>query len=140
MLESNNTRPWFCDEILRILIGINLSSRASTTLDKNATDFRRGFTLALASVAIVVGIRLEQILNSDDLILLETPSSREPGDYERLIGPLSLGNVLAAWRVTGAGFVIGSDIALYKVFMLQVSQTFPPLFNIQIHCPCDIRN
>jgi hypothetical protein len=80
MLESNNTRPWFRDEILRILIGINLSSRASTTLDKNATDFRRGFTLALASVAIVVGIRPEHILNSDDLVLLETPSGREPGD------------------------------------------------------------
>jgi hypothetical protein len=61
MLESNNTRPWFRDEILRILIGINLSSRVSTTLDKNATDFRRGFTLALASVAIVVGIPSDHI-------------------------------------------------------------------------------
>ena len=140
MLESNNTRPWFRDEILRILIGINLSSRVSTTLDKNATDFRRGFTLALASVAIVVGIRSDHIYWIQMIWFCWRRHLVENLGIKSAWLDLSLGNVLDAWMVTGAGFVTGSDIAMYMVFMFQVSQTFPPLFNIQIHCPCDIRN
>ena len=67
-MESNNIKPWFRDDIVRILIGINLSSRGSMTLDENSENFRRGFTIALASIAIAVGISPDQVLKSDELI------------------------------------------------------------------------
>jgi len=67
-MESNNTKPWFRDDIIRILIGINLSSHASMTLDENSESFRRGFAVALASIAIAIGISPEKILQSDELI------------------------------------------------------------------------
>ena len=77
MLESNNTKPWFRDDIVRILIGINLASRASMTKDNQSENFRQGFALALASVAIVIGVQPERILQSDDLALLQTPHHQE---------------------------------------------------------------
>jgi len=70
-MESNNIKAWFRDDLVRILMGINLASRASMTLDHNTDSFRRGYALALASIAIIIGISPDRILLSDDLLLLK---------------------------------------------------------------------
>ena len=77
MFEGNNTKPWFRDDLLRILIGINLSSRIHTSNSPKDVDVRRGFIYALACIAISVGIRPDHILQSDDLILLQSSMSVE---------------------------------------------------------------
>lgn len=78
MIDSHNTKPWFRDEIIRILIGINLSSKASKGQEHDADEFRRGFVLALASIAIVIGIQPGLVLQADDLGLLEAKSGGDP--------------------------------------------------------------
>ena len=70
-MESNNIKAWFRDDLVRILMVINLASRASMTLDHNTDNFRRGYALALASIAIIIGISPDRILLSDDLLLLK---------------------------------------------------------------------
>ena len=70
-MESNNIKAWFRDDLVRILMGINLASRASMTLDHNTDSFRRGYALALASIAIIIGISPDRILLSEDLLLLK---------------------------------------------------------------------
>jgi hypothetical protein len=79
-MESNSTKPWFRDDIIRILIGINLSSRASMNLDQDSAIFRRGFSVAIASMAIAIGISPEQILHSDDLIPFKQQPWIEKGE------------------------------------------------------------
>jgi hypothetical protein len=69
-MEANDIRPWFRDELVRILMGINLASRASMTPDQQSDGFRRGYILALASLAVVIGVPPERIFLSEDLRLL----------------------------------------------------------------------
>jgi hypothetical protein len=79
-MDGSNIKPWFREDLLRILVGINLSSRASMTLDQNSDSFRRGYTLALASIAIIIGISPERVLLSDDLLLLKMQPEIEKGN------------------------------------------------------------
>jgi hypothetical protein len=79
-MEGNDIKPWFRDDLLRILMGINLASHASMTLDQNSDAFRRGYALALASIAIIIGISPERILLADDLLLLKMQSEIEKKD------------------------------------------------------------
>jgi hypothetical protein len=69
-MEANDIRPWFRDELVRILMGINLASQASMTADRQSDGFRRGYILALASLAVVIGVSPERIFLSEDLRLL----------------------------------------------------------------------
>jgi hypothetical protein len=49
-------------------------------LDQNSDAFRRGYALALASIAIIIGISPERILLADDLLLLKMQSEIEKKD------------------------------------------------------------
>jgi len=77
MFDGINTKPWFRDDLLKILIGINLASRAHLPKCQEDLDFRRGFVHALACIAISIDIHPDRILNSDDLALLQSSISGE---------------------------------------------------------------
>ena len=70
---SNNLKPWFRDDIARAMMSIYFSSVMSASGDQN-NDYRKGFVAALSSVAIVIGINPESILQKTDVQLLQDHS------------------------------------------------------------------
>lgn len=65
---SNNLKPWFRDDLARAIVSIYFSSVVSGKPIND--DYRKGFAAALSSVAIIVGINPETILQNEDLRLL----------------------------------------------------------------------
>lgn len=72
---SNNLKPWFRDDIARAMISIYFSSVISGSEKHMNDEYRKGFAAALSSIAIVVGINPESILQSEDVQLLRRHSS-----------------------------------------------------------------
>jgi hypothetical protein len=70
MNMSNNLKPWFQDDLARAIVSIYFSSVVSG-LGAINDDYRKGFAAALSSVAIVVGINPETILQHEDIQLLQ---------------------------------------------------------------------
>ena len=67
---SNNLKPWFRDDIARAMISIYFTSLISRPQKQINDEYRTGFAAALSSIAIIVGINPESILQSEDLQLL----------------------------------------------------------------------
>jgi hypothetical protein len=74
---SNNLKPWFREDIARAMMSIYFSSLISRPRQQMNDEYRTGFAAALSSVAIVIGINPESILQSDDIQLLREVSSRQ---------------------------------------------------------------
>ena len=68
---SSNLKPWFRDDIARAIMSIYFSSVISGSEKQSNNDYRKGFAAALSSVAIVVGINPESILQKEDIQLLQ---------------------------------------------------------------------
>lgn len=69
---SNNLKPWFRDDLARAIVSIYFSSVVSGNSGND--DYRKGFAAALSSIAIVVGINPETILQHEDIQLLRNQS------------------------------------------------------------------
>jgi len=76
MITSNSMKPWFKDDLARALMGVYLASYPAKSLEAENDDFRRGFAVALASMAVIVGVSPESFLGGEDLFLLQEPSLR----------------------------------------------------------------
>jgi hypothetical protein len=71
---SNNLKPWFRDDLARAIDSIYFSSVVSGSGIMSSEDYRKGFAAALSSIAIVVGINPETILQHADIQLLRNQS------------------------------------------------------------------
>jgi hypothetical protein len=71
---SNNLKPWFRDDLARAIVSIYFSSVVSGSGTSSSEDYRKGFAAALSSIAIVVGINPETILQHEDMQLLRDRS------------------------------------------------------------------
>jgi hypothetical protein len=76
MIATNSMKPWFKDDFARALMGVYLASYTAKPPEAKNNDFRRGFAVALASMAVVVGVNPESFLVSEDLLMLQEPSLR----------------------------------------------------------------
>ncbi len=74
---SNNLKPWFRDDIARAMMSIYFSSLISRPRQQMSDEYRTGFAAALSSVAIIVGINPESILQNEDLELLRNVSKQQ---------------------------------------------------------------
>jgi hypothetical protein len=68
-------KPWFREDLARLLMGVYLASRRVNNSARESDEFRNGFNLALASVGVIMGIRPESIMDSDDLRMLQPPDA-----------------------------------------------------------------
>ena len=68
---SNNLKPWFRDDLARAIMSIYFSSMVASSGGQANADYRKGFTAALSSIAIIVGINPESILQREDIQLLQ---------------------------------------------------------------------
>jgi hypothetical protein len=60
---ATDTKPWFRNDLARILLGINIASRSTA----HGGEFRRGYILALLAMASSLGIPPQNILSPDDM-------------------------------------------------------------------------
>lgn len=74
---SNNLKPWFRDDLARAMMSVYFSFLISRSGQKMNNEFRTGFAAALSSVAIIVGINPESILQNEDLQLLREISKQQ---------------------------------------------------------------
>lgn len=74
---SNNLKPWFRDDLARAMMSVYFSFLISRPGQKMNNEFRTGFAAALSSVAIIVGINPESILQNEDLQLLREISKQQ---------------------------------------------------------------
>ena len=58
--DASNTKPWFKDDIRRVLLGVNAASLSSGMHQHDG--YRAGFVAALASVALVIGIEPKSLM------------------------------------------------------------------------------
>ncbi len=73
---SNNLKPWFRDDIARAMVSIYFTSLVSGPRKQVSDEYRMGFAAALSSMAIVIGINPESILQNEDLQLLRNVSQQ----------------------------------------------------------------
>ena len=67
MFEPGDVKPWFREDLSKVLMGINTTSRVSRPAIADTDAFREGFVVALASVGLVLGVRLESFLLPEDV-------------------------------------------------------------------------
>jgi hypothetical protein len=67
MSEPGDVKPWFREDISKVLMGINTTSRVSRPAAADMDMFREGFVVALASVGLVFGVKLETFLLPEDV-------------------------------------------------------------------------
>lgn len=70
MSNVSDLKPWFREDIARVLMSIYFASVSSHADNSENAEYRSGFASALSSVALVVGINPESILAPDDINLL----------------------------------------------------------------------
>ena len=66
MRDASDLKPWFRDDIARILQGVNAASRIPQAESADEHAYRAGFVMALVSIGLAVGIKPEWILMPDD--------------------------------------------------------------------------
>ena len=69
-------KPWVKDDFARARMGVYLASYTARSPQAENNEFRRGFAIALASMAIFVGVNPESFLVSEDLLMFQEPSLR----------------------------------------------------------------
>jgi hypothetical protein len=70
MSNINNLKPWFREDLTRVLISIYFTSLVSQPVNETNRDYRDGFAAAISSVAIGLGINPESLLTNNDLMSL----------------------------------------------------------------------
>ncbi len=75
MIAGNSMKPWFREDFARALMSVYLASYPARSGGAENRDFRRGFAVALASMAVVVGVNPESFLGGEDLRMLQEPFS-----------------------------------------------------------------
>ncbi len=78
MSNYNDLKPWFRDDIARVLMSIYFASLTSNSSSEINGDFRSGYAAAISGIAIGLGINPESFLVNDDLRLLREFSQRIP--------------------------------------------------------------
>lgn len=78
MSDTDNLRPWFREDIARVLMSVYFATATSSQSFQSAPndEFRRGFASALSSVAINIGLNPESFLAPDDIARLQTGSAK----------------------------------------------------------------
>ena len=76
MTSTCDLKPWFREDIARILMGVYVASSVNQSREARSESFHHGFTMALASVAVIVGIQPESFLNESDFDWIRDDSSR----------------------------------------------------------------
>lgn len=77
MIAGNSMKPWFREDFARALMGVYLASYPAGLGEAKSKDFRRGFAVALASMAVVVGVNPESFLGGEDLRMLQESFSED---------------------------------------------------------------
>ena len=67
MSEPGDVKPWFREDLSKVLMGINTTSRVSRPIVSDIDTFRDGFVVALASVGLVLGVKLDSFLLPEDV-------------------------------------------------------------------------
>lgn len=70
MSNVSNLKPWFREDIARVLISIYFTSLTSNPSDQINSDYRSGYAAAISGIAMGLGINPESFLINDDLKLL----------------------------------------------------------------------
>lgn len=68
----SDIKPWFREDIARTLMSIYFASKSGS---KSREDYRIGFSAALSSVALAVGVNPESFLSPEDIQLLRKEQS-----------------------------------------------------------------
>jgi len=76
MRDTGDLKVWFREDILRILQGIEAASSSGLTDDQ----FREGFTMALVSVGLSVGLDPKAYLTHRNIELMRRRIEQLPGD------------------------------------------------------------
>lgn len=76
MTSTCDLKPWFREDIARILMGVYVASNVNQFGEAQSGSFKHGFTMALASVAVIVGIQPESFINDSDFDWLRDGPSR----------------------------------------------------------------
>jgi hypothetical protein len=74
MYNAGDLRPWFREDIARVLMSIYFASAASNSRTSENDRYRSGFAAALSSVAINIGVNPESFLAPEDINLLRQNS------------------------------------------------------------------
>lgn len=82
MSNVNNVKPWFREDIARVLMSIYFASTSTNAIGLYNKEYRSGFASALSSVAIMIGVNPETFLSPDDINLLHQLMSRRGVDNE----------------------------------------------------------
>lgn len=67
MSNVSDIKPWFREDIARMLMSIYFAASAAK---RNDERFKAGFAAALSSVSLAVGVNPESFLSPDDIQLL----------------------------------------------------------------------
>ncbi len=67
-------KPWFREDIARVLMSIYFASVTANSHASLNAEFRSGFAAALSSVAINIGVNPESFLAPEDIRLLRQSS------------------------------------------------------------------
>jgi hypothetical protein len=74
MSNVTGLKPWFQEDIARVLMSIYFTSMMTNSHSSQTAEFRSGFAAALSSVAINIGVKPESFLAPDDINLLRQSS------------------------------------------------------------------
>lgn len=74
MSNISDLRPWFREDLARVLMSVYFASAISDSRTTPNDRYRNGFAAALSSVAINVGVNPETFLTPEDIVLLRQNS------------------------------------------------------------------
>ena len=74
MSNVSNLKPWFREDLARVLMSIYFTSVATDSHYPKNSEFRNGFAVALSSIAINIGVNPESFLAPEDIELLRQSS------------------------------------------------------------------
>lgn len=76
MSNVSNIKPWFREDIARILMSIYFAAASANQRACNDHRYSVGFAAALSSVALAVGVNPEAFLSPEDIQLLRKEKGR----------------------------------------------------------------
>ena len=76
MPNDSDLRPWFREDITRVLMSVYFASATSDSRTPDNDRYRSGFAAALSSVAINIGVNPESFLAPEDINLLRQNPKR----------------------------------------------------------------
>ena len=67
MINISDLKPWFRDDLERLLTSIYFTSKAATGYQTGSQEYHTGFVAALSSIALMVGVSPDVFLAESDL-------------------------------------------------------------------------